>query len=162
VSEKTDTFAFGVVLLELLTGKPAVNEETNEFLYSEMQEVLQQVVAPQPLSVSVSFISSSSPVMRLLPLLDAAAGGDVKRDRQLRKRVTTLALITAKCVEMFARKRCTVSEVLPELDALAGREAVVRAGRGEEHDPMTGKLRGTTGVTTACPDFNAMASTKTI
>jgi hypothetical protein len=46
--------------------------------------------------------------------------------------VTTLALITAKCVEMFARKRCTVSEVLPELDALAGREAVVRAGRGEE------------------------------
>ena len=99
---------------------------------------------------------------QLLPLLDAAAGGDVKRDRQLRKRVTTLALITAKCVEMFARKRCTVSEVLPELDALAGREAVVRAGRGEEHDPMTGKLRGTTGVTTACPDFNAMASTKTI
>ena len=126
VSEKTDTFAFGVVLLELLTGKPAVNEETNEFLYSEMQEVLQQVVAPQPLSVSVSFISSSSPVMRLLPLLDAAAGGDVKRDRQLRKRVTTLALITAKCVEMFARKRCTVSEVLPELDALAGREAARR------------------------------------
>ena len=30
--------------------------------------------------------------------------------------------------------------VLSELDALAGRMAVRRAGRGEEYDPMTGKL----------------------
>ena len=32
------------------------------------------------------------------------------------------------------------AHVLLELDALAGREAVVRAGRGEEYDPMTGEL----------------------
>ena len=30
--------------------------------------------------------------------------------------------------------------MLPELDALAGRMAVRRAGRGEEYDPMTGEL----------------------
>jgi hypothetical protein len=36
-----------------------------------------------------------------------------------------------------------VAEVLPGLDALAGRMAVRRAGRGEEYDPMTGELRKT-------------------
>jgi len=36
--------------------------------------------------------------------------------------------------------RCTVAEVLPELDALAKRGAVRRAGRGEEYDGMTGML----------------------
>ena len=76
--------------------------------------------------------------------------------------MTTLALITAKCVEMFARKRCTVSEVLVALDVIAGRAAVVRAGRGQEYDPMTGKLRRTTDVTIMGPDFNAIASTSTI
>jgi len=41
----------------------------------------------------------------------------------------------------MAAQRCTVAEVLPELDALAGREAVVRAGRGgQKYDPMTGQL----------------------
>ena len=42
---------------------------------------------------------------------------------------------------MFARERCTVSDVLVQLDVLAGRQAIRRAGRGEEYDhPMTGKL----------------------
>ena len=44
---------------------------------------------------------------------------------------------------MAAPERCVVAEVLPELDAIAGRMAVVRAGRGEEYDPMTGQLRKT-------------------
>ena len=34
----------------------------------------------------------------------------------------------------------STSDVLVQLDVLAGREAVVRAGRGEEYDPRTGKL----------------------
>jgi hypothetical protein len=38
-------------------------------------------------------------------------------------------------------RRCTVADVLPELDALAGRQALLRAGRGQEYDPRTGKLR---------------------
>jgi hypothetical protein len=36
-----------------------------------------------------------------------------------------------------------------ELDVLAGRQAMRRAGRGEEYDPMTGKLVST--VRTAPP-----------
>ena len=35
---------------------------------------------------------------------------------------------------------CIVADVLPELDAIAGRKAILRAGRGEEYDPMTGEL----------------------
>ena len=37
-------------------------------------------------------------------------------------------------------------DVLVEFDVLAGREAVVRAGRGEKYDPMTGELVSTTTV----------------
>ena len=33
-----------------------------------------------------------------------------------------------------------MADVLPELDALAGRMAVRRAGRGEEYDSRTGQL----------------------
>ena len=41
VSEKTDAFALGVVLLELLTALPSSNRETNEFLYQGLSPVLQ-------------------------------------------------------------------------------------------------------------------------
>ena len=33
-----------------------------------------------------------------------------------------------------------MADVLPELDSIAGRMAVRRAGRGEEYDGMTGLL----------------------
>ena len=57
-----------------------------------------------------------------------------------RRCCSALAKIAQKCLEMFPRNRCTISEVLVDIDVLAGREALVRAGRGEEYDPMTGKL----------------------
>ena len=56
-------------------------------------------------------------------------------------RALALGRIARRCIDPVAQMRCLVAEVLPELDALAGREAVVRAARGEEYDPMTGKLR---------------------
>jgi hypothetical protein len=51
-----------------------------------------------------------------------------------------LGRIARRCIEMMVASRCTVAEVLPELDALAKRGAVRRAGRGEEYDGMTGML----------------------
>ena len=47
---------------------------------------------------------------------------------------------TAESSKSSPAKRGVVADVLPELDAIAGRMAVVRAGRGEEYDPMTGEL----------------------
>jgi hypothetical protein len=116
VSEKTDTFAFGVVLLELLTAKPPSNKDTSEFLYAELEPVVRLASKLLP------------------PLLDARAG------KWPRKKALALAKIAQKCLEMFPHNRCAVRDVLVELDVLAGRKAVVRAGRGEEYDPMTGKL----------------------
>ena len=54
--------------------------------------------------------------------------------------------IHGECLEMVVRKRCAVRDVLVELDVLAGRMAIQRAGRGEEYayGPMTGKLVSTT------------------
>ena len=48
--------------------------------------------------------------------------------------------IARRCIDIQVSKRCTISDVLVEIDVLAGRMAVVRAGRGEEYDPRTGKL----------------------
>jgi serine/threonine protein kinase len=114
LSDKTDAFAFGVVLLELLTAKPP--SSSGEFLYSELSSALRQAPAALP------------------PLLDRRAG-KWPRDKAL-----ALAAIAQKCLEMFARDRVAVRDVLVELDVLAGREALRRAGRGEEYHPMTGKL----------------------
>ena len=125
VSEKTDTFAFGVVVLELLTAMPPSNKATNEFLYEELSLMLE------------------TPGKALPPLLDKRAG------KWPRKKALALAKIAAQCLEMLVRKRCAVREKLVELDVLAGRQAMRRAGRGEEYDPMTGKLVST--VRTAPP-----------
>ena len=54
--------------------------------------------------------------------------------------MVALAAVAKQCLEMYARDRVAVRDVLVDLDVLAGREALRRAGRGEEYDPMTGKL----------------------
>jgi hypothetical protein len=119
VSEKTDAFALGVVFLELLTGKPPVNKQTNEFLYFELQPALHVLQSALP------------------PLFDARQGAP---SRAQKKRLLALGCIAKKCLELYVGQRCTVSAVLVDLDVLAGRKAIRRAGRGEEYDPMTGKL----------------------
>jgi serine/threonine protein kinase len=119
VSEKTDTFAFGVVLLELLTAKPPSNMRSGEFLHTELSLVMEE------------------PGVQLPPLLDRRAG------QWPVEKALALAAIAQKCLEMLVRKRCAVRDVLVELDVLAGRMALRRAGRGEEYDPMTGELVST-------------------
>lgn len=121
VSEKTDAFALGVVLCELLTAMPPSNRETNEFLYSELSPVLREAAKALP------------------PRLDRRAG------KWPQKKALALAAIAKRCLENFPRDRCAVRDVLVELDVLAGRDALRRAGRGEEYDPMTGQL-----VSTGC------------
>jgi serine/threonine protein kinase len=98
VSEKTDTYAFGVVLCELLTGKPPVDGGTGEMLASQMQLMLRQ------------------PEAALLPqLLDARAGAWPSGGAM------SLARMAQRCIHPFAHDRCTVRDVIGAVDALAGR-----------------------------------------
>jgi serine/threonine-protein kinase PBS1 len=120
VSEKTDTFAFGVVLCELLTGHGPVFDRTNGVMLSVKMMV--------PLE---------HPERELAPLLDQrlGAGGSWPLPRAV-----ALGRIARRCIEMDASRRCVVADVLPALNTAAGRPNVRLAGRGEEYDPRTGKL----------------------
>ena len=119
--DKTDTYAFGTVLLELLTGEPHVDAQ-DALLSERMLEPLER------------------PEQLLEPLLDTrlgSPGGGGGGDWPLSRAIVCIA---RRCIEMVALRRCTVVEVLPELDALAGRMAVRRAGRGEQYGGRTGQL----------------------
>ena len=122
VSEKTDAYAFGVVLLELLTGRPP-------FDYSQGVQLAMKLLAPL-----------SDAEGNLPSLLDKRLG---RKGAWPLPRAIALGRIARRCIDPVAADRCTVAAVLPGLDALAGRIAVRRAGRGEEYDPMTGELRKT-------------------
>jgi serine/threonine protein kinase len=116
-SDKTDTYAFGVVLCELLTGLPPAGK--TEVLSTTMSGVL-------------------ADAKRQLPrLLDKRLGRGVKWPLP---RALALGRIARHCIEMKVADRCLVAQKLSELDKLAGRMAVRRAGRGEAYDGMTGQL----------------------
>ena len=128
VSEKTDTFAFGVVLCELLTGLPPADYDKGEMLAVSMFQLL------------ADGGGGGGGAARLLPpLLDTRLGSGGGSGWPL-SRALALGGVARRCLEPMAADRCVVAEVLLELDALAGRMAVRRAGRGEEYDPKTGRL----------------------
>jgi serine/threonine protein kinase len=118
VSDKTDTYAFGVVLCELLTGLLPVDGQ-GEVLATTMASVLADAKRKLP------------------PLLDKRTG---RGEGWPMARALALGRVAEQCIEMRVADRCLVAERLPELDRLAGRKVVRRAGRGQEYDGMTGEL----------------------
>jgi hypothetical protein len=116
VSEKTDTFAFGVVVCELLTGLPPADYEVGETLAAKMAKPLMDAARLLP------------------PLLDKRLGGGGGGGGAWPlQRAIRLGRVAARCIEPMVSDRCVVAEVLPEIAAVAGRAAVVMAGRGEEY-----------------------------
>ena len=116
VSEKTDAYAFGVVICELLTGRLAGNPMTGALLSTDMLPVVSD--APRLLQAQ----------------LDTKAGDWGSPE------VLEFAKVARKCLNPSARTRASAKDVRPELDRLAGRLAFRRAEDGKEFDTMTGKL----------------------
>ena len=112
VGEKTDTFAFGVVLLELLTGKPPHDKETDQLLHSFAYDLL------------------CDPAARLAPLLDARVPASSWAQQRLGApdRALELCLVAKKCLE-HVRVRCTMREAMPVVVAQAMPVVVAQAQR---------------------------------
>ena len=103
VSVKTDAYAYGVVLLQMLTGRPAIlgdTPATRESLVENTRDELQQ------------------PKRHMRELVDARAGAWEPKPWCAR------AVIARGFVEHSASDRLAVVEALGEIDALAGRGAV--------------------------------------
>jgi hypothetical protein len=107
VSEKTDTFAYGVVLLELLTGMPPIDESTSEVLHQSAYDML------------------CDPAARLAPLLDARVPAAAWATRAgcaagaVSGRALELCLVAKQCLELQVRLRNTMRKAMPAVVAVA-------------------------------------------
>ena len=116
VSEKTDTYAYGVVLLELLSGKPPVDSTSRELLSDAMGAAIED------------------PARCLRPHLDPKAGSwDVRR-------ACKLATIADRCLAARMQHRCKAADVVDEVDALAGRRVRRRGNSGQPRPWWRGML----------------------
>ena len=112
VSTKTDAFAFGVVLVQLVTAKPPVHPVTRELLVDELDPVIED------------------PAGQLSAHLDKLAGTWPDGDAE------ALVRIAGRCLEAKPQRRSGVIELVPELDRLAGRAALSNAPAPDD-DPQS-------------------------
>jgi hypothetical protein len=100
VSEKTDTYALSVVLLELLTGKAPNSLDPNGNDYDMLED----------------------PARMLPATIDERAAWPWPGGASTETcHAVQLARIASRCNRARVRDRCTATDVLEELDALAGR-----------------------------------------
>ena len=118
VSEKTDTFAYGVVLLELLTGLPPCNESTGEVLHQHAYDLL------------------CDPARQLGPALDArvphASWAHAGARGELAGRALELCLVARHCLETQVRVRGNMREATPTVVALASASAAAGDARATQ------------------------------
>ena len=108
VSAKTDTFAYGVVLLELLTGEPPYNEHTGETLHARSYDLMCDPAARLPPMLDARVATATWWCRVVVDNGAATAGGG---------RALELCLVAKRCLE-HERARCTMREAMPAVVAL--------------------------------------------
>lgn len=104
LSSKSDIYSFGVVLLELLTGKRALEEERGA-----IDETLVDWAKP--------YLNEKRKIFRIM---DTRLGGQYSK-----KQAQSIAYWAIKCLHSDPRNRPNMSDILPELELLKNAKEII-------------------------------------